>query len=179
MTSRYRKLLRSLPLLMAIALWHTAVQGQTTAPTHVDPYQNGAAPAFPTRGGARTSQPGQTFGTGIVDPMSIDPMALNYFYGPGIPMTRGQVGLSAISSMQRMTGLGSGQISGVRGSGVEMEARRSSTHTRNPNVPGGQASRFFNRITPKMATSVAASASAPNSQKFYNRQSHYFPQPAR
>lgn len=134
----------------------------------------------PSRGsaGLTTAQP-VVVGYGLADPMLVDPVALNYLYATGAPMTRGQVGLSAASSIQRMTGIGSGRISGVRGGEVQPEERRSATHTRNSNVPGGQASRFFNRVGSSVATSVPASASAGNSQRYYGRQSHYFPQPAR
>jgi len=156
--------------------------GQAPAVARVDPYQGGAAPAFPTRqtGATTTATQAMGFGYGVVDPMLVDPVAMNYLYATGIPMTRGQVGLSAVSSLQQMTGLGSGRLSGVRGGVVQQqEERRSATHTRNPNVPGGQAARYFNRVGTSIPTSVPASASAANSQRFYGRQSRYFPQPAR
>lgn len=155
--------------------------GQAPTVARMDPYQGGAAPAFPTRRPAPVTAPQQPamVGYGIVDPVLIDPVALNYLYATGVPMTRGQVGLSAVSSLQQMTGIGSGRISGVRGGAMPQEERRSATHTRNPNVPGGQASRFFNRQGSSIPTTVPASASAANSQRFYGRHSRYFPQPAR
>jgi len=178
MTSRLGMVFLVPAILATGVVGETTARGQTAPPARVDPYQGGAAPAFPTRRVAAMAPVAAGVGYGIVDPMIVDPVAMNYLYATGIPMTRGQVGLSAISSMQRMSGLGSGQISGVRGSAIE-EGRRSATHTRNPNVPGGQASGFFNRLAPSVPTSVPTSASASDSGRFYGRQSHYFPRPAR
>jgi hypothetical protein len=185
MTGRRRMVLRLLPLLAAAAVFEAAAHGQTA---HVDPYQNGAAPALPGRAMAAASASNantaatQAAALGYTNPMLADPMATSFLYGTAIPMTRGQAGLSAISSMQRFTGIGSGRISGVRGGGEP--APQSAAHTRNPNIPGGQAARYFNRVQPRGAapapapTPVATTAGASNARKFYQRQSRYFPQPA-
>jgi len=170
MASRLVRIFLVPAVLAAGALGETAARGQTAPPARVSPNRGGAVMMAP--------QPG-VLGYGTATPMLVDPVALNYLYATGVPMTRGQVGLSAVSSLQQMTGLGSGRISGVRGGGVDEDPRRSATHTRNPNVPGGQASGFFNRFGPSIPTSVAASASASDSGRFYGRQSHYFPRPAR
>lgn len=161
------------PAALAVVLdGGTSALGQATPPARMAPQRSGA--------GATVAATGPTVvGFGLANPVFVDPVAMNYLYATGAPMTRGQVGMSAISSMQQMTGLGSGQLSGVRGGAIPEEERRSATHTRNPNVPGGQASRFFNRVGTSIPTSVPASASAGNSQRFYGRQSRYFPQPAR
>lgn len=187
MTCRQRMVLRLLPLLAAVPIFEAAAHGQAA---RVDPYQNGAAPALPGRSMAAANAntnttAAQAAAAGYVNPMVIDPMAASYMYGPGIPMTRGQVGLSALSSMQQFTGLGSGRISGVRGT-PGVEAPRSAAHTRDPNIPGGQAARYFNRLQPRGFGAAAAPAppaattiAAGNSRKFYQRESRYFPQPAR
>jgi hypothetical protein len=106
-----------------------------------------------------------------------DPLGLSYVYGPAMPMTPGQAGLFMLATQQRMLGLGNGQLSGVR-PGQAQDARGSrrtqglagthpvESHTRNSNIPGGQAARFFNR------GGLAASQSRP----FYNRQLRQFPQ---
>ncbi len=179
MTSRLGMVLL-VPVTWAAGLvGETQARAQTAPPARVDPYQGGAAPAFPTRMGASPAPLAMGIGYGMVDPMLVDPVAMNYLYATGVPMTRGQVGLSAVSSLQQMSGLGSGRISGVRGAGVVEEPRRSATHTRNPNVPGGQASGFFNRIGRSVPTTVSAAPSAADSGRFYGRQSRYFPRPAR
>jgi hypothetical protein len=106
-----------------------------------------------------------------------DPLGLSYIYGPAVPMTAGQAGLFMLSTQQRMLGLGNGQISGVRpgatpdakavrGARTTMESHPVEAHTKNANVPGGQAARFFNR------GGLATSRSRP----YYNRQLRYFPQ---
>ena len=56
------------------------------------------------------TQPGT--GVGSANAMMMDPLGLNYVYGPAIPMTRAQAGLFMLSTQQRMLGLGNGQISG-------------------------------------------------------------------
>jgi hypothetical protein len=130
-----------------------------------------AVPTYPMTGA------GQGAGT---NPAVADPLGLGFVYGPAIPMTPGQAGLFMLSAQQRMFGLGNGQISGTRPGG-EIDARSARTgrspasaagshltaaHTRNSNIPGGQAARFFNR----------GMASTPSSQPYYKRQMRYFPQ---
>ncbi len=120
-----------------------------------------------------TTAPGGSSATGV----SADPLGVNAVYGPALPMTNGQAGLLLLSTQQRMLGLGNGQLSGSR-PGVSPDARvgagaRSQlgkhpveAHTRNSNIPGGQASRFFNR----------GGLAAERSRPFYRRQLRYFPQ---
>ncbi len=130
-----------------------------------------AVPTYPMAGAGR--------GTGM-SPAVTDPLGLGYVYGPAIPMTPGQAGLFMLSAQQRMLGLGNGQISGTRPGG-ELDPRSArngrtsasgagshltAAHTRNSNIPGGQAARFFNR----------SAASSPSSQPYYRRQMRYFPQ---
>lgn len=179
MASRLGMFLLFPAVLTAGVVGETTARGQAAPPARVDPYQGGAPPAFPNRRAAVATPLAASVGVGAIDPMLIDPVAMNYLYATGVPMTRGQVGLSAVSSLQQASGIGSGRLSGVRGGVVENETRRSATHTRNPNVPGGQASGFFNRFGPSVPTSVSGSASASGSGRFYGRQSHYFPRPGR
>ena len=71
----------------------------------------------------------------------------------------GQAGLFMLSTQQRMLGMGNGQLSGVRPGGPgsqrtqDLQARRepisTAAHTRNSNIPGGQAARYFNRGGPR------------------------------
>jgi hypothetical protein len=122
---------------------------------------------------------------GTANARATDPLGLGYVYGPAaIPMTQGQAGLLMLSTAQRTLGLGTGQLSGVRPPGQQQQqagtASRGRTagraadtrviaaHTRNSNIPGGQAARYFNRGTTE--------ASGSRSQPYYNRQMQQFPQ---
>jgi hypothetical protein len=133
-----------------------------------------AVPMYPIAGGQRG------VGLGTASAAMTDPLGLGYVYGPAIPMTPAQTGLFMLSAQQRMFGLGNGQISGVR-PGADADARsalsgrtpsnspgsrRTAAHTRNSNVPGGQAARFFNR----------GATASPESRTYYKRQMRYFPQ---
>jgi len=115
----------------------------------------------------------QGTGVGPANAMMMDPLGLNYVYGSAIPMTRAQAGLFMLSTQQRMLGLGNGPISGVRPAGQDPTGRKTGSsltaaHTRNANIPGGQAARYFNRGT----------TTASRSQPYFKRQSRYFPQTA-
>ncbi|MGC8640325.1 MAG: hypothetical protein ACP5XB_10670 [Isosphaeraceae bacterium] len=127
--------------------------------------------------------PMTTTGTaGTAAARAADPLGLGYVYGPAaIPMTPGQAGLLMLSTASRMTGIGNGQLSGVRpGMQQDSQANRrgrgkaeglvTAAHTRNSNIPGGQAARYFNRgVTP----------SSSRSQPYYRRNLRYFPQTGR
>jgi hypothetical protein len=182
-----RKVLRLLSLVAAASAFGASARGQTA---HVDPYQNGAAPLLPgqaaaaaaaaANASANANAAANAAALGYVNPMLVDPVAASYFYGTAIPMTRAQAGLSAASSMQRLTGIGSGRLSGVRGGGEP--APRTAAHTRNPNIVAGQASRYFNRLQPRSAAPtapVASTAPASNSRRYYQREMTQFPHPAR
>ena len=123
-------------------------------------------------------------GTGVnsANAMMMDPLGLSYVYGPAaIPMTRAQAGLFMLSTQQRMLGLGNGQISGVRPAGQDPTGRKTGSssgtnqtaaHTRNANIPGGQAARYFNRG----GTTTASRSRPPGAGQNFKRQSRYFPQ---
>ena len=98
-------------------------------------------------------------------------------------MTGTQAGLSMLMMQQRMLGIGNGQLSGVRGGaasgtgartdgqaprdgGGAATSRAIAAHTRNMNIPGGQAARYFNR----------GGAPAVRNQPSYQRTTRYFPQ---
>lgn len=116
--------------------------------------------------------------TSAASARAADPLGLGFVYGPtAMPMTPGQAGLFMLSTTSRMTGLGNGQLSGVRpGNQQDSQPSRkrrgkpdellTAAHTRNANIPGGQAARFFNRgVTP----------SSVRSQPYYRRDLRYFP----
>ncbi len=114
----------------------------------------------------------QGAGVNSANALMMDPLGLGYVYGStAIPMTRAQTGLFMLSTEQRMMGLGNGQISGVRPGGQDKNGKSTGTnstaaHTRNANIPGGQAARYFNRGT----TTATASLSQPH----FKRQSPYY-----
>jgi hypothetical protein len=123
-------------------------------------------------------------GVGTAGSTIVDPLGLGYVYGPAIPMSPAQTGLFMLSAQQRLLGIGNGQISGTRPGGEtdsrSSRNRRASTtqtagnmtaaHTRNSNIPGGQAARFFNR-GPAATAGVTG-----NPHAYYKRQMRYFPQ---
>jgi hypothetical protein len=92
------------------------------------------------------------------------------------PMSLGatQMGLMMLAT-QRPMGIGSGQLGGARSApGADPRSSRGQQATtareahgqvRTPPPPGGLAARYFNRTT----------ARSPYPQKYYNRQSRYFP----
>jgi len=180
-------------LFLAGLSWGTCYQLQAQT---VTPNQSGSASSFglgylPQTNlmGSPLGQPGmallpipmytgtagqKTSATGAVNPMMMDPLGLGYVYGPAaVPMTQGQAGLFMLSTATRSLGVGTGQLSGVRPAGPGKNAHASNTpvlaaHTRNSNIPGGQAARYFNRGT--------AAAPSSRSQPYYKRQLHQFPQ---
>jgi hypothetical protein len=166
------------------------------AGTRIDPYAFGAAPAAPgAYGAAMAAQAAQAAqaataaaaNQSLVTPNpALDPLGLNYVYGPAygsaVPMTGTQAGLSMLMMQQRMLGIGNGQLSGVRGGtasgtkartdglaprgGGAATSRAIAAHTRDMNIPGGQAARYFNR----------GGAPAVRNQPSFQRTTRYFPQ---
>jgi hypothetical protein len=172
----------------------TASNGLTAAGagTRIDPYAFGAAPAAPgayrAAQAAAASTAAATANQYLVTPNPTqDPLGLGYVYGPAygsvVPMTGTQAGLSMLLMQQRMLGIGNGQLSGVRGGGLTgantrtggltardggaaATSRGDASHTRNMNIPGGQAARYFNR----------SGTTALRNQPSYQRTTRYFPQ---
>lgn len=125
----------------------------------------------------------KTATTGTASTLAADPLGLGFVYGPAaIPMNQGQAGLFMLSTATRSLGMGTGQLSGVRPgnpqsagaasrgrtAGHAAENRVIAAHTRNSNIPGGQAARYFNRGT--------TAGTGSRSQPFFKRQLHQFPQ---
>lgn len=116
--------------------------------------------------------------------MVVDPLAAQMLSGTGVPLTRGQAGLSAISSASGFTGIGAGRISGVRGA-VDAKAQAAQKQAagsgRRPTLraPGGQASVYFNRFGKGTATDVSAPVSKATTRNFYNRPAGFFPEGVR
>lgn len=107
-------------------------------------------------GGGVVMGGGTSAGGGGIGLALMDPVAMTYLYGVPFPVSQRQAGLLMLSQQQRMLGLGSGQLSGVRPMWGSMgvggfrpaeEPARTAAHTANMNIPGGQAARFFNRGT--------------------------------
>jgi hypothetical protein len=87
-------------------------------------------------------------------------------YGMGIGMNPSQLGLLMLAT-QNTRGVGSGRLSGAR-PGPQSPTAASSAATakrRSAARPGGLAARYFNRV----------GSHTPYPQKYYNRQSRYFP----
>lgn len=199
MHARDRWLL-SVTFLAAAALAACGAAQAQTAGTRIDPYAYGAAPAAPGAYGAAQSAASASaaaaasaataasLNQSMVTPNpAVDPLGLNYIYGPAygsaVPMTGTQAGLTMLMMQQRMLGIGNGQLSGVRGgtgtgtgTGANGQASRNgggaatsraiAAHTRDMNIPGGQAARYFNR----------GPAPAVRNQPSYQRTTRYFPQ---
>lgn len=108
-----------------------------------------------------------------MQPVIVDPLAAQMMMGTAVPMTRAQAGLAAASSAQRLTGIGSGRISGVRGSA---DSRTGSGRRPTLGAPGGQASSFFNRYGRGTATNVSAPVSQATTRNYYNRPAGFFPE---
>ncbi len=109
----------------------------------------------------------------------VDPLAAQMMAGTGVPLTRGQAGLSAAAMASRMTGIGTGRASGVRGTAEprgslnvrELAAKRPTLGT-----PGGQASNYFNRYGRGTSVNVSSPASRATTGKYYNRPQGFFPE---
>ena len=189
MTGGQRMVFRLLPLLAAVPIFDATANGQSA---HVDPYQNGAAPAFGGRGrrsAAATAQQQAAAASNAAaaqqyaNTLAADPMTPMLMYGYGVmgmPMTRNQAGLSAISSIQQCPG---SARAGSAGCGEGAEAIQRRPRTRETRTSSAARRRVTSTaIEPRRrgaVVPVATTAAPANSRKFYQRQSRYFPQPAR
>ncbi len=107
------------------------------------------------------------YGAALQGPISANAQANMYYSQNGIGNT--QLGLMMLSMMQQNGGVGSGQLSGVRGD-PRQGLPSSATDPRNAKQraaakPGGLAGRYFNR--------TAVHTSYP--KKYYKRPSRYYP----
>jgi hypothetical protein len=99
-----------------------------------------------------------------------NPMAGPMLYGTNYPMTPRQAGLLMLAGQAQMSGIGSGQLSGVRpspgGTSKGLTARQSAAKPRgSASTPGGLAARYFHRNAPLTRYP----------QSYYTRQNRYFP----
>jgi hypothetical protein len=139
---------------------------------------NPSASPSPTDAAALGMQsPSTGLGMNPMNGVFMNPMAAPYLLG--YPMSTNQIGaMMMMNQMGATTGLGSGQLSGVR-PGVNQgrsrvkqpPAKTKGTTT----TPGGLASRYFNRTV-----SVNRPANVNRiPQNYYTRQNRYYPQVAR
>jgi hypothetical protein len=138
---------------------------------------NPSASLSPTDAAALGMQgPGTNLGMNPMNAVFMNPMAAPYLLG--YPMSSNQIGAMMMMNQMGASGLGSGQLSGVR-PGVNQArsrvkqppAKTKSTTT----TPGGLASRYFNRTV-----SVNRPANVNRiPQNYYTRQNRYYPQVAR
>ena len=107
----------------------------------------------------------------------MNPMAAPYMLG--YPMSTNQIGAMMMMNQMGTSGVGSGQMSGVRpGAGQQRGRTKHSLPAKPPGTtatPGGLASRYFNRTT---AVNRPAKVSR-IPQNYYARQNRYYPQVAR
>jgi hypothetical protein len=135
---------------------------------------NPSASLSPTDAAALGMQaPPSTGMAAQVNSLLANPLAAPMIYGGTSAMSPNQMGMMMLANQAQMTGIGSGQLSGVRGGGgrgrgqgVQPVAARSRGTA---NQPGGLSSRFFHRTTTE----------GRYPQIYYNQQSRYFPQVAR
>ena len=107
------------------------------------------------------------YGAALQGPASARAQASMYYPPSGVGST--QMGLLMLSMMQQNGGVGSGQLSGVRGA-TQPGAAANANDPRNTKQraaarPGGLAGRYFNRTT--IHTTYP--------QKYYKRPSRYYP----
>jgi hypothetical protein len=150
--------------------------------------------AFPNQGGFGGASSTNPLGTTYANNPFSNPLAAPMLYGSMLPMSPSQTAAQAqVSSQLQMPGgmstmqmgmlmlatqqplgIGSGRLSGARGSqGDNSKQSRSpqtaSTANSKPHgsgtKPGGLAARYFNR----------SSSRSPYPQSYYNRQTRYFP----
>lgn len=127
---------------------------------------------------AALGMPGSGNGLGM-NPMNnafMNPMAAPYLLG--YPMSTNQIGAMMLMNQMGSSGLGSGQMSGVRPGAGQNGARTRQAQAKprgTTATPGGLASRYFNRTVsvnrPKNVSRIP--------QNYYARQNRYYPQVAR
>jgi hypothetical protein len=112
----------------------------------------------------------------------VDPLMARMMMGTGVPLTRGQAGLTAAASIGNATGIGSGRASGVRGpAGPQgnLDVRGLSGRRATLGSPAGQASNYFGRHGRGTSVDVSSPASRANTGRYYNRPSGFFPEGVR
>lgn len=143
-----------------------------------------SAVAMGTAGGAASAQATSNEPTvmfnGNGQAVMVDPLAAQMMMGTGVPLSRGQSGLMAASMATRMTGIGSGRASGVRGAApgnpnVRELADKRATLRR----PAGQASIYFGRYGRGTTVNTSSPTNRATNGRYYNRGAGYFPEAAR
>jgi hypothetical protein len=108
----------------------------------------------------------------------LNPIAAQSLFGNGAASSSNQIAAMMLANQMGMTGIGSGQLSGVR-PGVGQSKGNTKQAATKPRgtmaTPGGLAGRYFNRTT-----SVNRPVNVRRiPQSYYTRQSRYYPQIAR
>jgi hypothetical protein len=139
---------------------------------------NPTASLSPTDAAALGMQgPGNNPGMNPMNGVFMNPMAAPYLLG--YPMSTSQIGAMMMMNQMNGSGIGSGQMSGVRPGAAQARGRtrqqvpaktRGTTTT-----PGGLASRYFHRSV-SVNRPVNVNRIPPN---YYTRQNRYYPQVAR
>lgn len=138
---------------------------------------NPSASLSPTDAAALGMQGNRTgMGMNPMNGVFMNPMAAPYMLG--YPMSTNQIG--AMMMMNQMnSGIGSGQISGVRPGTRQVRGRTKPEPATKPRgtttTPGGLASKYFHR-TVSVNRPVNVNRIPPN---YYTRQNRYYPQVAR
>jgi len=130
---------------------------------------NPTASLSPTDAAALGMQSQGNAGAAAMNGIFRNPMAAPYMFGSEYPMSPGQMGTLMLANQAGMTGIGSGQLSGVRPGAGSSRGKPGppAAKPRGPNAtPGGLAARYFNRTAHVMRYP----------QSYYNRQNRYFPQ---
>jgi hypothetical protein len=109
----------------------------------------------------------------------LNPIAAQSLFGSGSASSGNQIAAMMLANqMGATTGIGSGQLSGVRPGAGQLKglAKQAATKPRGTMAtPGGLAGRYFNRTT--SVTRPVNASRIP--QSYYTRQSRYYPQVVR
>lgn len=105
----------------------------------------------------------------------LNPIAAQSLFGNGSSSSSNQIAAMMLANQMGATGIGSGQLSGVR-PGVAQSKGQTKQQATKPRAtmatPGGLAARYFNRTT---AVNRPANVSRVP-QSYYTRQNRYYPQ---
>ncbi|WP_337174881.1 hypothetical protein [Paludisphaera sp.] len=142
-----------------------------------------AAASIAAAGGTAGAQATSTAPTVMFGPsgqaVMVDPLMTEMMMGTGVPLTRGQAGLAAASTVGNMTGIGSGRASGTRGVATRRgTASVRETAGRRPTLgtPAGQASSYFGRYGRGTSVNVSSPAARASTGRYYNRPAGFFPE---
>ncbi|OJW19174.1 MAG: hypothetical protein BGO49_11795 [Planctomycetales bacterium 71-10] len=139
------------------------------------------ATACGTAGAQATSNEPTVMFNGNGQAVMVDPLAAQMMMGTGVPLSRGQAGLTAASMASRMTGIGSGRASGVRGGATpgNLNVRELAEKRSTLRLPAGQASNYFSRYGRGTTVNVSRPTNRATNGRYYNRGAGFFPESAR